>query len=97
MGTTSSSARSKVGARRRTWREPRVTLLLHSLTSATVSPYATIHGAVELADDPGGAFHQEMYGFYMGGATPPPEPGAHRLLVRVRPQRAYAPFPYSAE
>jgi PPOX class probable F420-dependent enzyme len=79
-------------------RDRRVTLLLHSLlASATDSAYATIHGTVELTDDPGGAFHQVMYDLHMGGATPPPEPGAHRLLVRVRPQRAYAPFPYSSE
>jgi hypothetical protein len=92
---------STIEGRRKTTnmlRYPRVTLLLHSLTaSAAGSPYATIHGTVELTDDPGGAFHQVMYGLHMGGATPPPEPGAHRVIVRVRPQRAYAPFPYSSE
>jgi PPOX class probable F420-dependent enzyme len=92
---------STIEGRRKTTnmlRDPRVTLLLHSLiASATDSAYATIHGTVELTDDPGGAFHQVMYDLHMGGATPPPEPGAHRLIVRVRPQRAYAPFPYSYE
>ena len=92
---------STIEGRRKTTnmlRDPRVTLLLHSLTpSAGGSAYATIHGTVEVTDDPGGAFHQVMYGLYMGGATPPPEPGAHRVIVRVRPQRAYAPFPYSSE
>ena len=79
-------------------RDPRVTLLLHSLTaSAAGSAYATVHGTVELTDDPGGAFHEVMYDLHMGGATPPPEPGARRLIVRVHPQRAYAPFPYSPE
>jgi PPOX class probable F420-dependent enzyme len=92
---------STIGGRRKTAnlsRDPRATLLLHSLiVSATGSAYATIHGTVELTDDPGGAFHQAMYDLHMGGATPPPEPGAHRLIVRVHPQRAYAPFPYSSE
>jgi PPOX class probable F420-dependent enzyme len=92
---------STIEGRRKTanvLRDPRVTLLLHSLTaSATDSAYATIHGTVELTDDPDGAFHQEMYNLYMGGATPPPEPGAHRLIVRIHPQRAYAALPYSSE
>ena len=79
-------------------RDPRVTLLLHSLTaSATDSAYATIHGTVELTDDPDGQFHQVMYDLHMGGATPPPEPGAHRLIVRIHPQRAYAALPYSSQ
>jgi PPOX class probable F420-dependent enzyme len=92
---------STIEGRRKTanmLRDPRVTLLLHSLAaSATDSAYATIHGTVELTDDPSGAFHQVMYDLHMGGATPPPEPGAHRLIVRVRPQRAYAPPPFSSE
>jgi PPOX class probable F420-dependent enzyme len=92
---------STIEGRRKTTnmlRDPRVTLLLHSLTaSAANSAYATIYGAVELNDDPGGEFHRVMYGLYMGGATPDPEPGARRVTVRVRPQRAYAPFPYSSE
>jgi PPOX class probable F420-dependent enzyme len=92
---------STIAGRRKTTnmsRDPRVTLLLHRLAaSGAGSAYATIHGAVEFTDDPGGAFHQEMYNLHMGGAMPPPEPGARRLIVRLRPQRAYAPFPYSAE
>lgn len=92
---------STIEGRRKTTnmsRDPRVTLLLHSLAaSATDSAYATIYGTVELTDDPDGAFHQVMYGLYMGGATPPPEPGAHRLIVRVRPRRAYAALPFSSE
>jgi PPOX class probable F420-dependent enzyme/deazaflavin-dependent oxidoreductase (nitroreductase family) len=79
-------------------RDPRVTLLLHSLAaSASDSAYATVHGTAEVTDDPGGAFHQVMYDFHMGGATSPPEPGAHRLIVRIRPERAYAALPYSSE
>jgi PPOX class probable F420-dependent enzyme len=91
---------STIEGRRKTTnmlRDPRVTLLLHSLAADTLIPYATIHGAAELTNDPDGAFHQVMYDLHMGGATPPPEPGARRLIVRVRPQRAYAPFPYSSE
>ena len=92
---------STIEGRRKTTnmvRDPRVTLLLHSLAaSPTDSAYATIHGTVEVTDDPSGAFHQVMYNHHMGGATPPPEPGAHRLIVRVRPRRAYAPPPYSSE
>jgi PPOX class probable F420-dependent enzyme len=77
-------------------RDPRVTLLLHRLdATATESAYATIHGTVEVTDDPDGSFHQVMYGQHMGGATPPPEPGARRLIVRIRPRRAYAALPYS--
>jgi PPOX class probable F420-dependent enzyme len=90
---------STITGRRKTTnmsRDPRVTLLLHSLTaSAAGSAYATIRGSVEFTDDPGGAFHEVVYDLHMGGATPPPEPGAHRLIVRIHPQRAYAPFPYS--
>jgi len=92
---------STIEGRRKTvnmLRDPRVTLLLHSLTAtATDSAYATVHGTVELTADPDGAFHQVMYNLHMGGATPPPEPGARRLIVRVHPQRAYAALPYSSE
>jgi PPOX class probable F420-dependent enzyme len=73
-------------------RDPRVTLLLHSLPSADGEvTYATVSGVVELTDDPDGSFHNRMYGHYMNGATPPPEPGAERVTVRLRPQRTYAP------
>jgi PPOX class probable F420-dependent enzyme len=91
---------STIDGRRKTAnivRDPRVTLLLHSLPASATSAYATIYGTAELTDDPDEAFHQGMYDLHMGGATPPPEPGAHRFIVRIRPQRAYAPFPYSAE
>ncbi len=92
---------STIGGRRKTTnmlRDPRVTLLLHSLTAgATDSAYATIYGTAEVIDDPDGAFHQVMYDLHMGGATPPPEPGAHRLIVRIRPYRAYAALPYSSQ
>jgi PPOX class probable F420-dependent enzyme len=74
-----------------TRRDPRVNLLVHSLPADGVEiTYATVSGTVELTDDPEGAFHQEMYDLYMGGTTPPPEPGAERLIVRLRPTRVYA-------
>jgi PPOX class probable F420-dependent enzyme len=78
-------------------RDPRVNLLIHGLpvdrlNEAGDGPnYATISGTVELTDDPNGSFHHEMYGIHMGGAAPPPEPGAQRLIVRIVPQRIYAP------
>jgi PPOX class probable F420-dependent enzyme len=78
-------------------RDPRVTLLLHSLNASPAdSAYATVHGRVEVTDDPG-SFHQEMYDLHMGGQTPPPEPGARRLIVRIRPERAYAAPPFAPE
>jgi PPOX class probable F420-dependent enzyme len=77
-------------------REPRVSLLVHSLPLDTGATYATISGTVDLTDDPDGSFHQVMYDLHMGGATPPPEPGAQRVIVRLRPRRHYAPPPYSA-
>jgi PPOX class probable F420-dependent enzyme len=85
---------STIESRRKTanmLRDPRVTLMLHTLP--VTGGYATIQGTVELTDDPGGTLCKELYGRYMDGATPPPEPGAHRLIVRIRPRRWYAPFP----
>jgi PPOX class probable F420-dependent enzyme len=81
-------------------RNPRVNLLIHGLpldrpSYAGDGPnYATISGTVEFTDDPDGTFHQEMYGLHMGGAIPPPEPGAQRVIVRIRPKHIYLPtFP----
>jgi PPOX class probable F420-dependent enzyme len=91
---------STITGRRKTinmGREARVNLLLHGLpvdrpNYAGDGPnYATISGTVELTDDPNGAFHQEMYDIHMDGATPPPEPGAQRVIVRIVPQRIYVP------
>jgi hypothetical protein len=74
-------------------RDPRVNLLVHSLPVSGPS-YATISGTVQLTDDPDGTFHQVMYDIHMGGATPPPEPGAERVIVRITPERVYVPPPY---
>jgi hypothetical protein len=35
-----------------------------------------------------------MYDLHMGGAPAPSEPGAERLIVRLRPNRIYAPPVY---
>lgn len=84
---------STIKGRRKTTnmlRHPRVNLLMHTLPAEDEgSTYATISGPVELTDDPDGSFHQVLYDIHMGGATPPPEPGAQRLIVRIRPQKVY--------
>jgi PPOX class probable F420-dependent enzyme len=71
-------------------RESRVNLLVRSLP--VLGPnYASISGTVELLDDPDGSFHSEMCDIHMGGATPPPEPGAERVIVRIHARRVYLP------
>ena len=73
-------------------RDPRVNLLVHRLPVAeSYPPYATMSGRVDLVDDPDGSFHQAMYSIHMGGAATPPEPGAERLIVRMRPDKVYVP------
>jgi PPOX class probable F420-dependent enzyme len=85
---------STIKGRRKTanmLRDPRVSLLVHSLPGADGEvTYATISGSVELTDDPEAAFHQVMYDLHMGGAPAPTEPGADRLIVRLRPDHIYA-------
>jgi PPOX class probable F420-dependent enzyme len=89
---------STIKGRRKTTnmaRDPRVNLLVHGLP--VLGPnYATISGTVELTDDPDGSFHQELYDMHMGGATPPPEPGAERVIVRIIPRQVYLPPAYEA-
>jgi PPOX class probable F420-dependent enzyme len=89
---------STIKGRRKTanmQRDPRVNLLVHSLPAAGEEiTYAALSGTAELTGDPEGAFHQVMYDLHMGGATPPPEPGAERLIVRLRPNHIYAPPSY---
>ena len=85
---------STIKGRRKTanmQRDPRVSLLVHSLPGADGEfTYAVISGPVDLTDDPDGSFHQVMYDLHMGGAAAPVEPGAERLIVRLRPRRVYA-------
>jgi PPOX class probable F420-dependent enzyme len=84
---------STIKGRRKTTnmvRNPRVNLLVHSLpVGESGTTYATVAGSVELADDPDGSFHQVMYDIHMGGATAPSEPGAERVIARIRPQKRY--------
>ena len=76
-------------------RDPRVSLLVHSLPGEGGEiTYAAISGHVEFTDDPDAAFHQVIYDLHMGGAPAPSEPGAERLIVRLRPKRIYAPPPF---
>jgi PPOX class probable F420-dependent enzyme len=89
---------STIKGRRKTanmQRDPRVNLLVHRLpVDATYPPYAAISATVDLIEDPDGSFHQVMYDIHMGGATPPPEPGAERLIVRMRLDKVYIPPPF---
>jgi PPOX class probable F420-dependent enzyme len=91
---------STIKGRRKTTnmqRDPRVNLLLHRLPDDGREPaYVTVSGTVDLTDDPDGSFHQVMYDIYMGGATPPPEPGAERVIARLAPQSIYELPPYVA-
>jgi PPOX class probable F420-dependent enzyme len=57
--------------------------------------YLEIRGTVEITDDPEKRLLYEMYDRYMGGAMPPPEPDAERLIVRVTPEKVYQ-FPPTA-
>jgi PPOX class probable F420-dependent enzyme len=86
---------STIKGRRKTTnmqRDPRVSLLVHGLPGGEGEiTYAVISGPVELTDDPAAAFHQVMYDLHMGGAAAPVEPGAERLIVRLRPTHIYAP------
>jgi len=87
---------STIRGRRKTTnmaRDPRVNLLIQGLP--VLGPnYATVSGTVEITDDPDGSFHQVLYDIHMGGATPPPEPGVHRVIVRIVPQCVYLPPVY---
>jgi len=66
-------------------RDPRVSLLVAS----NPGRYVEIRGSVEIAEDPDKVLLREMYARYMGGATPPPEPDAERLIVRIVPEKLH--------
>jgi len=86
---------STVKGRRKTRnmaRAPRVSLLVVDWANGR---YIEIRGSVEITDDPEKRLLYEMYDRYMGGAPPPPEPEAERLIVRITPQRVYQ-FPPAA-
>lgn len=69
-------------------RDPRVSLLV----SSNPRRYVEIRGR---ADDPEKVLLHEMYDRYMGGKTPPPEPEARRLIVRIVPERCTSGRPRS--
>jgi PPOX class probable F420-dependent enzyme len=66
-------------------RDPRVSLLVLGKTGR----YVEIRGRVEITQDPEKVLLHEMYNRYMGGQTPPPEPDAERVIVRITPQKLY--------
>ncbi|UOX91288.1 PPOX class F420-dependent oxidoreductase [Amycolatopsis sp. FBCC-B4732] len=66
-------------------RDPRVSLLV----AGEPGRYVEIRGSVELTEDPEKVLLHEMYTRHMGGATPPPEPGARRVVVRILPEKVY--------
>jgi PPOX class probable F420-dependent enzyme len=66
-------------------RDPRVSLLVLAHAGA----YVEIRGTVTITDDPDKVLLHEMYDRYMGGAEPPPEPGAARVAVRVAADKVY--------
>jgi PPOX class probable F420-dependent enzyme len=76
-------------------RDPRISLLVADTRSGR---YVEIRGVVEIAEDPEKRLLSEMYDRYMGGAAPPPEPDAERLIVRITPERVYhfPPVPAAA-
>ena len=77
-------------------RDPRVSLVVVDKNNA--GRYVEIRGTVDITDDPEKALLYEMYDRYMGGATPPPEPDAHRLIVRITPEKLcqWPPLPATA-
>ncbi|WP_158879599.1 PPOX class F420-dependent oxidoreductase [Amycolatopsis anabasis] len=67
-------------------RDPRISLLvLHP----EARHYLEIRGTVEITEDPEKVLLHEMYDRYLAGATPPPEPEAERLIVRITPEKLY--------
>jgi len=67
-------------------RDPRVSLLVRD---SDAGRYVEIRGDVDITDDPEKSLLFEMYDRYMGGAEPPPEPEADRLIVRITPVKVY--------
>ena len=52
-------------------------------------PVCRTRGTVQITEDPEKRLLYEMYGRYMGGAAPPPEPDAERLIVRITAEKVY--------
>jgi PPOX class probable F420-dependent enzyme len=70
-------------------RDPRVTLLVLNTADGC---WVEIQGTVRIDEDPQKVLLHEMYERFMNGATPPPEPTAERLIVRVTPTKVFT-FP----
>ena len=66
-------------------RDPRVSLLVLEHRGR----YVEIRGTVDIEGDPDKKLLHELYHRYMDGATPPPEPKAERLIVRITPEKLY--------
>ena len=73
-------------------RDPRVTLLVLNTADGR---WVEIQGTVQIDEDPQKVLLHEIYGRFMDGAAPPPEPTAERLIVRVTPTRVFT-FPPAA-
>jgi hypothetical protein len=68
-------------------------IVWHSISdrfAAAARAVKTVPGSGARPGNPCVAFHQEMYDIHMSGATPPAEPGAQRVIVRIVPN---APTP----
>jgi hypothetical protein len=76
-------------------RDPRVSLLVLS----DAGRYLEIRSHVDITDDPEKVLLHEMCERHMNGATPPPEPDAERVIVRVHPEKLsfWPPLPTSSE
>jgi PPOX class probable F420-dependent enzyme len=76
-------------------RDPRISLLVRDTDTGR---YVEIRGTVDITEDPEKSLLYEMYDRYMGGAAPPPEPEADRLIVRITPEKVYQwpPVPATA-
>jgi len=68
-------------------RDPRISLVVVDKNNA--GRYVEIRGTVDITEDPDKTLLYDMYDRYMGGATPPPEPDAHRLIVRLTPDKLW--------
>ena len=51
--------------------------------------YVEIRGTVQITEDSQKRLLYEMYDRYLGGAEPPPEPDAERLIVRIGAEKVY--------
>ena len=67
-------------------RDPRVSLLVLDKENGR---YVEIRGTVQITEDSEKRLLYEMYDRYLGGAEPPPEPDAERLIVRISAEKVY--------